>query len=169
MCLYTPLVFFAICSLGYPPSWEPKTLYVYSIFYMYISWEPKTLYSICRAPSQVFLFFCPLSYLPGPSSPWRTPLPSFRSLSETPMPMALGPWPSHHSQVRLHTWKQEYWQDRLRFPAHQDVSEFTRTTSAFLSFLSCPDTTPAGYQGILSPVVGFPWNLGGEDGWICSA
>lgn len=85
------------------------------------------------------------------------------------MPMALGPWPSHRSQVRLQTWKQEYWQDRLRFPAYQDVSEFTGTTSAFLSSLSSPETTPSGYQGILSPVVGIPWNLGGDDGWIRSA
>lgn len=64
----------------------------------------QKLHSVYKAP-QAFLFLCPLSYLPCPSSPWRTPLPSSRSLSETLMPMALGPWPSHHSQVRLQTWK----------------------------------------------------------------
>ena len=69
-------------------------------------------------------FLIPLPHLPRPppSSPWRTPLPSFRSLSETRMPMALGPWPSHRSQVRLPTWgcfqtEHYLWAPGLRLPA----------------------------------------------------
>lgn len=55
--------------------------------------------STCKAP-RAFPFLCP-SHIPYPSSPWRIPLPFCRSLSGTLTPMALGHWPSHHSQVRL--------------------------------------------------------------------
>lgn len=66
------------------------------------SWKPRAL--PCRQAPQHPL--TPLPFLPYPysSSPWRTPLPFSPSLSETLTPMALGPWPSHRSQVRRPTW-----------------------------------------------------------------
>lgn len=136
------------------------------------AWNPSFPPHVKHAHALLFLSLS--SSVPNSSSPWRTPLPFFRSLSEILMPMALGPWPSHRSQVRLPTqglvFRRHGQAPGLSLPAPSEEGPHLPTPHpSALSVKPLPSSRLPSYMktsGSLLPSPpwnGVPWEWGGAN------